>query len=178
MRIGMTSLLLLATACGGATKPQDSAVVTDANALADGGRLDGVASTDLDSCWNVSACEQFTHPGKCPAVDYRTTGLDFALDAGSCESRATVACDSDAGAGWVLDRRLSDILDACGVFMLERTVVVTFAGGCANHLSFSTPPPPDWNDTATPCFIRELQASHFACADQVPCWTMSYSTLF
>ena len=71
---------------------------------------------------------------------------------------------------WVLTSK-------CGVPMLERTAVVTFSGGCASHLYFSSPPPPDWTDTATPCLVRELQSSHFACADSIPCWAATYSLL-
>jgi hypothetical protein len=103
--------------------------------------------------------------------------LDSALDGGTCESRPTVPCIADAGFGTPLDQQLEDLINKCGVSLSERTVVITFAGGCATHLYFSYPPSPDWPDNATPCFVRELQSSHFACADQTPCWTAAESTL-
>lgn len=178
MRNWVARLLLLSSACGSSTRMQDSAVVSDAGFLADAGAFESRASIDLDPCLNVSACNQFTHPGMCPTITYWDAGLDSALDAGACETRPTVPCDSDGGARATLDNQLWDLLmNKCGVYMLEKTVVVSFSGGCASQLYFSSPPPPDWPDTAITCFVRELQSSHFACADLIPCWTATYSLL-
>jgi hypothetical protein len=178
MRNWIAGLLLLTSACGSSTKTRDSAVVPDGDLLADRASIESSASIDEDPCWTVSACNQFTHPGMCPSVTYWDAGLDSALDAGSCETRPTVLCDSDGGAGATLALQLGNLLEnKCGVPMSERTVVVTFSQGCATHLYFSSPPPRDWPDPATPCFMRELQSSHFACADQIPCWTWAESTL-
>jgi len=152
--------------------------VSDGDFLSDTGAFESGAMIDSDPCLSISVCDQLTHPGTCPTVAPSSTGFDSALDPGTCQTRPTVSCDSDGGNQVDGDLQLKDLLEDCGMPMLERTVVVTFSGGCANHLYYSSPWPTDSTDTAAiACVLRELKASHFACADQFPCWSWAYSLI-
>ena len=101
--------------------------------------------------------------------------LDLSADAGSCDSRPTVPCGGTGEAGPPLDSQMMALLDGCGGLHNESKISVAFSQGCADHLYLGT-----FNDPSglMACLAQALQASHFACAENIPCWGFGVSTLY
>lgn len=151
----------LSLGCGRSTLSKDSA------ALFDEGGSDSNLATDADLC----ARSLGYPPGASLCAPPAGWGivLDLGADAGSCASRPTIPCNGSC------DRQVSDLVNNCGGWPDEHELYVTFLQGCATHLYL----PASLADFPTvACLAQTLDASHFACADHVPCWEYLSSTLF
>lgn len=128
--------------------------------------------------------------GACPmaafsGLDAGTTDCGYPLDssspsnlgpgdAGTCESRTPVPCGGDCTAR-TLNDQISAIVSACNGFRMESTVAIAFVDGCPDRLYVALSGP--GADDAQSCMARALEGTRFACAQQVPCWGYSESTL-
>jgi hypothetical protein len=164
-------LVLLACACGSSNHPTDSAVSEDSI------RSDRpvVSTGDPDPCAYAAGHDLPTDVTSC--MPAQGTGvvyeLNLGVDAGSCASRPAVSCNGTCGAGPTLFIQIEGLVAGC--LTSESTFVVTFSQGCADHLYLQTP----YSDPGSiaACVAAALNGSHFACAEQVPCWQWSESTL-
>jgi hypothetical protein len=170
MRNWLAVLVLLCGACGSAAKPTDGAI-TDSPF---GPEL-GMSFPDMDPCGYWAGQQFSADAAACtPVPEYAAVyDLRLGVDAGACESRPTVPCDEACGPGPTLYSQVIRLLGKC--LAGESAFVVTFSQGCADRLHLETPyyrP-----DEIAACVEQALSPSRFACAEQVPCWQWSYSTL-
>jgi hypothetical protein len=137
----------------------------DARAI-DAGGSEANLALDADLC----ACtpSDVTDGGVC--VGIQGPSVSLGMDAGSCESRPTVPCKGQC------DSQMADVASNCGGLPVETSFVVTFSQGCADHL-YPSQGLTNFFPTIVDCLARELDASHFACAEQCPCLGYGYSTL-
>jgi hypothetical protein len=68
-----------------------------------------------------------------------------------------------------------DLVLRCGFIPDESSVGVTFSEGCAQSFSAKRPGPDEAAITA--CIAAALSGSRFACADQLSCWGVFYTSL-
>lgn len=167
MRSWGVVFVLFSFACGSSPTSKDAASRFDGRGFDSNppvvlGGLDSNLVVYADSCtW---------------AIANRTEGtpLDLDEDAASCESRPTVPCENDAGAEPTLAVQMGALVHNCQGGLLESFYTVTFTQGCADHLFLSGMADVDAIRT---CMVSALNASRFACAEQVSCWADGYSTL-
>lgn len=91
---------------------------------------------------------------------------------GKLREAPNIALPGACGPGPTLFPQVLDLVNGC--FVVETTFIVTFAQGCAERLYAEPPYSADWNAA---CVARALSAARFACAEQVPCWLFTVSTL-
>ena len=172
------AFLLLCSGCGGSSgssnfsgadssiTPPDSVVTFSLP------KSDSATAMDGDVCGSSIATDQ----QYCAWIQGGTRfDLNVGVDAGTCEGRPTVACNGTCTAGEALDFQMMDLVLQCGFVPDESSVTVTFSGGCAQFFTVHRPGP--YEDTITECIASALSASHFACADQIPCWGEYFTTL-
>jgi hypothetical protein len=147
-------VVLLSFACSSSTTSKDSAVPFEAGVSAPNLTLDA----DLPFV---------TDAGQCAEILKMSVPIELGVDAGSCESRPTVPCNSG-------NLAMADLANHCGGLPVETSFIATFSQGCADHLYLS---PTLSDNPVVACLARALEASHFACADQDPCLGYGYSTL-
>jgi hypothetical protein len=159
--------VLFSFACGSSPASKDAASQFDgrgfdSNLPVDLGGLDSNLVVYADSCaWAIANRSE-------------GTPLDQDVDAGSCESRPTVSCENDAGAEPTLAAQMGALVGNCQGALSESFYTVTFTQGCADHLFLYGLA--DFDATRT-CMVSALNASRFACAEQVSCWAVGSSTL-
>jgi len=179
MRFCWLAFVLLCDACGNLStykdsSADDSATVSEDSAVAfEAQKPDSTLAVDKDPC----LYQQITDPRTCEHFLGEGTKYDLSLgvDAGTCDGRPTVPCSGTCGAGVALYSQMMDLIGGCGFVPSENSVGVTFSQGCAEHLSMWLPGPD--SDAIATCIFRALSASKFACAEQVPCWGVEFSTL-
>ena len=163
-------LVLLPFACGSSTSSKDSARSEDSTSS----DLTTI-STINDPCSYVPGRDLPTDVASC--IPTQGVGvvydLNLAVDAGSCESRPTVPCNGVCGAGPTLYTQIMNLVRGC--LYGESTFIVSFSQGCADRLYLATPYYDP--DKFVACVAGALDTSHFDCAEEVPCWGWSESTL-
>jgi hypothetical protein len=152
--------VLLSFACSSSTISKDSASSFDAGGP--DSNLD--LGTDL---WAYTVIESID-AGVCGEIFQMGVPVNLGVDAGSCESRPTVPCNTGT-------LPMADLAEGCGGLPLETSFIVSFSQGCADYLY----PSPTLSDhPIVACLANALNASHFACAEQYPCLGFANSTLY
>ena len=100
--------------------------------------------------------------------------IQLGADAGSCDQRVIHACTAQC-VGSALDSQMQDLVRLCGGLPLESRLGIIFDHGCAVQMVADITGP---NPAAlTDCLARHLEVTHYACADEIPCWTTEYSLI-
>jgi hypothetical protein len=164
-------LVLLLCGCGSSPNSRDSASPRDSPSF----DLTLVSTIDADLCSRALGWNLPTDAASCVSAQGNGVVYDLSrgVDAGGCASRPTVPCSGVCGAGPTLYTQIMERIGRC--LTGESTFIVTFSEGCADHLYLEThyyDP-----DSMVACVSDALGTAHFLCAEQVPCWQWSESTI-
>ena len=151
MRGSVAFLVLLSFACSSSATSQDSASAFGAS-TPDSNLYLGADLREYTVVESVDA-------GVCGEIFQTGVPVNLGVDAGSCEARPTLYCD-------FAYMTVKDLADGCGGLPLETWFIVSFVGGCADHLY----PSPGLSDhPIVTCLVRALEASRFTCGEQATC---------
>jgi hypothetical protein len=124
----------------------------------------------------AASCQAISIDSTKPYCGYEVYGSYSELgsaDAGSCEKLTPVPCGVCATGE--LSSQMNRVVDSCGGVRAESTLGIVFSNGCPVRL-YGWLSGPGANESWE-CITRALEGTRYACAEEIPCWTYSDSTI-